>query len=97
MATRTITTKLAVDGEKEFKAQMAAVNNELRTLKSEMKLADAEFKGQANTLDALTAKDKILREEYAQQSEKIKALERAVVEASEAYGDADARTDKYRQ
>lgn len=97
MATRTITTKLAVDGEKEFKSQMSSVNNELRTLKSEMKLADAEFKGQANTLEALTEKDRILRDEYAQQAEKVKALEQAVADASRAYGDADEKTDKYRQ
>ena len=97
MSVRTITTRLAIDGEQEFKKQMTAVNNELRTLKSEMKLADAEFKGQANSLAALTAKDKLLRAEIEQQTEKVRALEQAVKDASEAYGETDTRTDKYRQ
>ena len=45
MATRTITTRIALDGEKAFKDQMAQVNGELRNLKSEMTLVDATFKG----------------------------------------------------
>ena len=51
MATRTITTRIALDGEKAFKDQMARVNGELRNLKSEMTLVDATFKGQANTTE----------------------------------------------
>lgn len=97
MGTRTITTKLALDGEKEFKQQMSAVNSELKTLSSEMQLAEAKFKGQANSMEALTEKDRLLRREIEQQQEKVKALAQAVVDASEAYGDADKRTDGYRQ
>lgn len=97
MATRTITTKLALDGEKEFKQQMSQVNSQLKTIKSEMQLAEAVFKDQANSVEALTKKDELLRREIEQQQEKVKALAQAVVDASEAYGDADKRTDGYRQ
>lgn len=97
MATRIISTRLAVDGEAEFKKQMTAVNGELRNLKTEMQLVDAEFKGQANSLDYLTKKDRILRDEMAQQEEKVRALEAALEDATKAYGEADSRTDKYRQ
>lgn len=97
MATRTISTRLAVDGEAEYKKAMASVNSELKTLSTEMKLTEAQYKGQANTLDALTAKDKVLREELAQQEEKVRALEEAVADANEAYGDNDKRTDQWRQ
>lgn len=97
MATRVISTKLSVDGESEFKRQMGDVNSHLKTLKSEMTLVTAEFKGQANTLDALTAKDKVLREQLDQQREKMRALEEAVKEAAEAYGEQDKRTDSYKQ
>lgn len=97
MATRTITTRLALDGEREFKAQMSQINGELRNLKSEMALLDATYKGQANTTDALTAKHKVLQGSVEQQREKVRALERALEDATQAYGDNDKRTDGYRQ
>ena len=46
--TRRISTELTLDGEKAFEDQMSSVNRELETLKTEMKLSEAEFKGQAN-------------------------------------------------
>lgn len=97
MATRTITTRIALDGERDFKAQMAQVNGELRNLKSEMTLVDATFKGQANTTEALTAKHKVLQGSVEQQREKVRALTQAVEDATQAYGDNDKRTDGYRQ
>ena len=97
MATRTITTRIALDGEKAFKDQMAQVNGELRNLKSEMTLVDATFKGQANTTEALTAKHKVLRGSVEQQRERVRALTQAVEDATQAYGDNDKRTDGYRQ
>lgn len=97
MAVRTISTSIKLDGEQEFKKQMSSVNSELKTLKSEMALVTAEFKGNANSMEALTAKGQILRREYDQQSEKVRALEQAVEDASKAYGEADSRTDAYRR
>ena len=97
MAQRVISTRISLDGEAEFKRQLSAVNGELRNLKGEMSLTTEEFKGNANSLEALTAKSKILRREVDQQEEKVKALERAVKDSSEAYGESDSRTDKYRQ
>ena len=97
MATRTITTRIALDGEKAFKDQMAQVNGELRNLKSEMTLVDATIKGQANTTEALTAKHKVLRASVEQQRERVRALTQAVEDATQAYGDNDKRTDGYRQ
>lgn len=97
MATRTITTRLAVEGETEFKRSLSEANSNLKVMRSEMSLVDAEFKGQANSMDALTAKNKILRREQEQQTEKVKALERAVKDAADAYGENDKRTDNYRQ
>ena len=97
MAQRTITTRIALDGEAEFKKQLSSVNSELKTLKGEMSYTEAAFKGQANTMGALTEKERILREEIQLQEAKIKGLEQAVEDASEAYGDADKRTDSWRQ
>ena len=56
MATRTISTKLAVKGEDAYKASLKNINSELGTLKSELKLVESQFSGQANTYAALEAK-----------------------------------------
>ena len=97
MATRTITTRLAIEGETEFKRSMSSANSELKTLRSEMSLADSEFKGQANTMDALTKKHGILQREYDQQAEKVRALEQAVEDANDAWNEGDPKLDNYRQ
>lgn len=95
MATRVISTSIKLDGEAEFKKQLSQVNGELKNLKSDMQLVTAEFDGQANSLEALTAKDKILRSEMDQQEEKVRALTRALEEATDAYGEGDKRVDAY--
>lgn len=97
MAVRQITTRLAIDGEQEYKKQLAAVNRELGNLGAEMKLVDAQFKGQANSSEALRAKHDLLKQSIEQQVSKIVSLEGAVDEASDAFGEADARTDSYRR
>lgn len=97
MATRVISTSIKLDGEAEFKKQMSSVNSELKTLRTEMAYSEEQFKGQANTMEALTAKDKLLRREIEQQEEKVKALEKAVSDSTEAFGESDKRTDSWRQ
>lgn len=97
MAVRTISTSIKLDGEQEFKKQMSSVNSELKNLKSEMSLATAEFKGQANSMEALTTKGRLLQQQYDQQKAKVQALEQAVQDAADAYGEADKRTDDYRR
>ncbi len=43
MAVRTITTRLAIDGEAAFKKAMAEINASLRATRSEMELSEARF------------------------------------------------------
>lgn len=97
MATRSITTSIALDGEKEFRDQLAAVNGELKNLKTEMRYTEEVFKGQADSTEALTAKGELLRKEIDQQEEKVRALEGAVKDAADAYGENDKKTDNWRQ
>lgn len=97
MATRTINTRIALDGEAEFKKQMSQVNGELKNLKSEMSLVTAEFQDNADSVEGLTKKSEILRKEVDQQEEKVRALEQALSDSVEVYGEADSKTDKYRQ
>ena len=90
-AVRTITTRLALDGEAQFKEAMAGVNASLRAIRSEIALSEAQFKGQANTIEALTIKQRQLAELLGGQSAKVKALAQAVVDANAAYGEGSKR------
>lgn len=85
MAVRQITTRLAIDGEQEYKKQLAAVNRELGNLGAEMKLVDAQFKGQANSSEALRAKHDLLKQSIEQQVGKVESLKEALEEAKQAY------------
>lgn len=84
MATRTISTRLAVEGEAEYKASLKNINSELGTLKSELKLVENEFSGQANSLAALEAKGSTLGKMYAEQEKKINQLRDALQNAQKA-------------
>lgn len=97
MAVRQITTRLAIDGEQEYKKQLAAVNRELGNLGAEMKLVDAQFKGQANSSETLRAKNDLLKQSVEQQTVKVNSLKGALEEAKQAFTENDARTDSYRR
>lgn len=84
MATRTIATKLAVEGEAEYKKSLKNINSEIGTLKSELKLVESEFAGQANSYEALSKKGEVLEKMYAQQSQKLEAHTKALEAAKEA-------------
>lgn len=57
-----------------------------------MKLVDAQFKGQANSSEALCAKHDLLKQSIEQQVGKVESLKEALEEAKQAYTENDART-----
>lgn len=57
MATGTITTKLAPEGEAECRAALRSINAEIRLCRRELERVQAECAGQLNGLDALRAKE----------------------------------------
>ena len=61
MATRTIVTKLKLDGESEYKAALKNINAEYQLHRSELEKAAAQYKNNANSLEALEAKQSALK------------------------------------
>ena len=84
MAVRKISTKLAVEGEAEYKQAIASCNTELRTLKSSLALVESEFKGNANSMEALTAKGNALEKMHEAQAKKVDTLKDALANAEKA-------------
>lgn len=97
MATRKIDTELSLTGEKEFNDQMKAVNNSLKTTRSEMAVVTAEFGKNSTKIKALTAEHKILKQTLEGQKAKEKALSDQLKAAEQAYGKNSAQAQKYRQ
>lgn len=97
MADRTIETNLKLTGEKEFNQQMKALNNGLKTTKSDMAALSAEFDDNANSAKALTAKNKLLQTSVTQHEKKVEALQIQYKAASAALGEDSATTQKYKQ
>ncbi len=75
---RTISTKLAVEGESQYKQAIASCSSELSTLKSQLNLVETAYKGNANSLAALSEKGKTLQSMYEKQAEKVAVLETAL-------------------
>lgn len=96
MPVREIKTTLAVDGEKAFNKAITESGRNMRVMASEMKAAAADFNLTGDEMEYLGRKSKSLNSQIAQQEEIIRALEGAVRESAEAYGDASAKTDGYR-
>ena len=91
MAERKISTRLILEGEKEYKNAITTINRELKTLGSELKLVESSFKGQANTIQALEAKNKALNDVIAKTAEKLATENTALDKAKAAkigYGEA---------
>ena len=97
MSTRTIGTDIVLKGEKEFNSAMTAVNSNLKTMKSDMALVSAEFDGNAGSVEALTAKQKILSDSVDQHKAKVDALNRMYQRQVELNGENSSGADKYRQ
>lgn len=93
MAVRTISTKLAIDGETQYKKAISDCNGALSSLKSYLSLVESEFRNNANSMEALAAKSSALDAVYEKQKEKVSALEKALSNAQQhqvAYADLAA-------
>lgn len=84
MATRTISTKLAIEGESEYRQSVTNINNSLKTLKSELALVESQFRGNANSQAALKAKGEALSKQFLLQTQKLNETEAALENAKKS-------------
>lgn len=96
MAVREIKTTLSLDGEKEFDRAISEAGRGMRVMASEMKAAAADFDVTGDEMEYLGRKSKSLNGQIEQQEKIIRALEGAVADSAQTYGEASAKTDGYR-
>ena len=96
MAVREIKTTLSLDGEKEFNRAISEAGRGRRVMASERKAAAADFAVPGDEMEYLGRKSKSLNGQIEQQEKIIRALEGAVADSAQTYGEASAKTDGYR-
>ena len=87
--------KIGVEGEKEFKKALAEINQNFKVLGFEMKLVSSQFDKNDKSVDALTARNKVLSKEIDEQKNKIELLKQALDNASTSFGENDRRTQQW--
>ncbi len=84
--------KIGIEGEKEFKKALRDINHDFKVFGSEMKLVASQFDKQDNSIQAVTARNKVLNREIDEQTEKISLLEKALKNSTDSFGESDSRT-----
>ena len=74
MAGYDIGPKISIKGESEFNQSISKINQNLKEYGSELKAVSSEFDAQADSMESLTAKNKVLKKQYDEQSDKMKLL-----------------------
>ena len=95
--TRRVGARVELDGEKEYKQALSELNTGNKTLASEMRKLQAEYKGNTESTEYLTKAGELLERQLLQQQDKVQKLREAVAHAAEQYGEADSRTQSYVQ
>ena len=83
--------KIGIDGEKEFRQQLQNINQQLRTLGSEMKAVTSAFEEGDRGEEALAAQTNVLNRQIDAQKTKLAQLEKGLAAATEKFGASDTR------
>ena len=87
-----INTKFTRSGEKEYKQAISEIGSGMKVLDSEMRKVSSAYAQNADSVEALNAKNDVLERKISTQAEKIEYLKAALQQSAEKYGEADKRT-----
>lgn len=82
-----ITTFVGIEGEREYKKALSEIAQEMRVTSSEAKALTATYADNADSLEALQAKDEQLRKELDQQKQKLAVMQQAYENARDTIDD----------
>lgn len=97
MADATISTKIKLDGEAEYKQRISEINAALGTLDSKIKLLNTTYAGNENSIKGLTEINEVLNQKILTQRDKVEQLQGMLQKSAKAYGISDTTTQKYQQ
>lgn len=83
--------RLTVEGEKEFKAALASIDQQIKINKAQIKLLTQEYNLNEDGMQTLTTKQSVLQSTYDEQAKKVAALDEKYKEMAATYGETDKR------
>lgn len=83
--------RLTVEGEKEFKAALASIDQQIKINKAQIKLLTQEYNLNEDGMQTLTTKQSVLQSTYDEQAKKVAALDDKYKAMADTYGETDKR------
>lgn len=87
-----VTTRFILEGQKQYIDAVNKMTTAVKVNMSEMKLADVQYKQDASSIAALTAKQEAYEKAIYSQTDKIELLRNALANAASQFGESDKRT-----
>ena len=92
---RKVKVGVEIDGEKQYKQAISELNKGNQVLASEMRKLQAEYKGNAESMEFLTEKGDLLERQLAQQKDKVAELREALTHSAQQYGESAKTTQDW--
>ena len=89
--------RIGIDGEAEFRKNLNNINQQLKTLGSEMKAVTSAFTDSDDAQKALTAQAGVLTRQIETQEAKLAELKKGYEQAARTLGETDTRTLRWAQ
>ena len=89
--------KIGIEGESEFKKSIKQVSENIKTLGSEMKVVTSAFADNADSMEALTQKNEVLKKQADAVYEKMKLQAQMAGAAAGKYGEASTEAQKWQR
>lgn len=93
----TISSRLQLDGEQEYKRALNDAYRTLRVLRSELKAETAELGRNASEQDKARKKSESLKKQIAEQEKVVKTLEQALKDSKEEFAENQEVQDKWEE
>ena len=89
--------KIGMQGENEFRQSIRSINDQLKTLGTEMAATTSAFDANDKSQEKLTKQSELLTKQITAQKDKLGMLQQGLDESIRLYGENDSRTLKWKQ
>lgn len=87
--------KIGIDGEAEFRKSINAINQNIKTLGTEMAAVTSAYDKNDKSTANLTAQNEVLNKQITAQKEKLEKLNEGLAECTKKYGENDEKSLKW--
>lgn len=89
--------RIGIDGEREYREQIKNINQQMKTLDSQLQLTASEFNKEASAQEKADAKTKTLTKQIELQEQKLREQTAQMEKSREKTGENSTETQKYKE